>query len=116
MSVCIPGALWQLVAERGRSLNGRLLLHQRLGVMWMASLWRGQIRGMKDQPWGSVFAVQFSLFSVCTWQIEKAGKVFFHNTGLPPGTPQTHRFINGLKGGLLADESGLGKKVQVGWA
>ena len=27
--------------------------------------------------------------------------------------PQTDRFINGLKGGLLADESGLGKKVQV---
>ena len=33
--------------------------------------------------------------------------------GPSSGILQTDRFINGLKGGLLADESGLGKKVQV---
>ena len=89
------------VANFRRSLNGRLLLHQRLGVMWLASLWLGQIAS-----------------GLCEWaansNLRAALSIELGTRCGPPSTiPQTNRFINGLKGGLLADESGLGKKVQV---
>ena len=89
------------VANFWRSLNGRLLLHQRLGVMWMASLWLGQIAsGLCECGADSNLraALSIELGTRC---------------GPSSKIPQTDRFINGLKGGLLADESGLGKKVQV---
>ena len=68
----------------------------------MASLWLGQIAS-----------------GLCEWAADsgnlRAALSIELGTRCGPslGSLQTDRFINGLKGGLLADESGLGKKVQV---
>ena len=67
----------------------------------MASLWLGQIAsGLCEcgEGWNLRVALSIELGT---------------RRGLSTEIPQTDRFINGLKGGLLADESGLGKKVQV---